>query len=299
LTAARQDAQRNLELAGESAVPRLLTALRSDSQAQRRNAADILGYIASPLATDALLNTLRNDPVPAVRRNAAWALGEIKSSHAINDLLQSSIADRSQSVRGAAADSLARIRTNLALASGVNEQLVGAFAVSPSQNEQVYVAAKRDLLASNDGGRTWTTLSDVLPSQVSALAVHPHNPQELLAGVDAMGIFYSRNGGETWHPVNAGIQWTPGARQAVSAIAIDPVNPQVIYISYGVWLGTGTVDFHPIGLVASYDGGANWQGLTAGSRSEAIAKLAFREGQLYGLAGDRVLTLVTPRIGSE
>ena len=41
------------------------------------NAADLLGYIASPNATAALLTTLRNDTVPAVRRNAAWALASL------------------------------------------------------------------------------------------------------------------------------------------------------------------------------------------------------------------------------
>ncbi len=295
LTQARQEAQRNLEAAGESAVPQLTVALRSDNAAMRRNAADMLGYIASPSATNALLLTLQNDPVPAVRRNAAWALGQIQATSAVNALQQASITDRSQIVRGSAADSLARIRTVLAKTSGVNEQLVGAYAVAPSQANLVYVAAKRDLLISGDNGKEWTKLENVLPSQVSALAVNPNDVQKLYAGVEAMGMYASNDGGKTWHALNTGITMTPGARESISAIAIDPNDANVLYVARGVWMGTGRVEFFPTGLLASRDGGKTWQTLTAGSSAEAIAKLAFRDGQLYALAGDRVLTLVTPR----
>lgn len=299
LTAERQQAQRNLELAGDKAVPQLLTALRSDNASQRRNAADMLGYIASPLATEGLKTALRQDTVPAVRRNAAWALGQIQAASAINDLQQSSITDRSQTVRGSAADSLARIRTSLGLAARVNEQYIGAFASAPSSADLLYVAAKRDLLASKDGGKTWHTLTNALPGQASALAVDPQNAQKLYAGIEAMGMFKSVDGGMTWNAINTGMTITPGARESVSAIAIDPADPQTLYAARGVWIGTGRVDFYPIGLMSSRDGGATWQALTAGASATsgegAIAKLAFRDGQLYGLAGDRVLTLMTPR----
>ncbi|TAH52393.1 MAG: hypothetical protein EYC68_06350 [Chloroflexota bacterium] len=295
LTAERQEAQRNLELAGETAVPQLLVALRSNNVAQRRNAADMLGYIASPLTTDALRNTLRTDPVPAVRRNAAYALGEIHAASAINDLQQAAISDRSQIVRGTAADSLARIRTILAQSAHVNEQFVGAFASASSQSNLVYLAAKRDLKISQDGGKTWQTLANALPSQVSALAVNPNDAQELYAGIEALGMFKSTDGGTTWNAINTGISMTPGARETISAIAIDPNDTNILYVARGVWVGTGQVEFYPVGLFWSRDGGNSWNALSAGTSTQEISKLAFRDGKLFGLAGDRVLTLVTPQ----
>lgn len=295
LTATRQQAQRNLERAGQSAVPQLLVALRSNNSALRRNAADMLGYIASPQATEALANALRNDPVPAVRRNAAYALGEIHEARAINALQQAAVADPSRIVRGTAADSLARVRTILAKAANVNEQHIGAYAAAPSQQDLVYVAAKRDIWASRDGGKTWGTLSNVLPSQVTALTVNPTKAQELYAGTEGMGIFKSIDGGATWMAVNDGIVLTPGAREAITAIAIDPDNANVLYIARGAWVGTSSVQFYPNGLMVSRDGGETWIALNVGSNAEAIAKLAFRDGQLYGLAGDRVLALATPQ----
>lgn len=295
LTAERQNAQRNLEMSGEAAVPSLVVALRSDNPILRRNAADMLGYIASPRATDALRATLKNDPVPAVRRNAAWVLGEIKDMRALSDLQQAAVADRNQLVRATAADSLARMRTILAKSAGVNEQTIGAFTTAPSQSNLVYLTAKRDLLVSRDGGKTWESLTNVLPTQFTALSVNPNNLAQLYAGAEGMGLYKSDNGGQTWYAINNGIELTPGARTATSAIAIDPSNPQVIFIAQGVWLGTGRVQFEPLGLLYSRDGGMTWQALTTGMINEEITRLAFRDGQLYGLAGDRVLTLVTPR----
>lgn len=294
LTSERHAAQHNLELSGEAAVPQLVAALRSNNAVLRRNAADVLGYIASPRATEALIKTLRADPVPAVRRNAAWALGEIQDARALNELQEASVADRSPLVRATAADSLARLRTALALAADVNAQLVGAVAVAPSQSNLVYLAVKRDLLVSQDGGKSWQTLSGVLPSQISALVVHPTRPNELYAGLDGLGIYKSSDGGKTWRASNNGIEPVPGARTTISAIVIDLENPNVLFIARGVWLGTTRVEFHSLGLMMSRDAGVTWSALTTGS-SEQITKLAFREGQLYGLAGDRLLTLVTSR----
>lgn len=299
LTTERQLAQQQIEKAGEAAVPQLLTALRSENSTQRINASDMLGYIASPQATDALRTALHSDTVPAVRRNAAYALGEIKAASTINDLQEAAITDKSEMVRASAADSLARIRTAIALTAKVNNQFVTAFASAPSASEMLYVAAKRDLLTSRDGGKTWGTATNALPSQVSALAVSPSNPQVIYAGAEAMGIFKSTDGGKTWNAVNNGITLTPGAREAISAIAIDPNDSNVIYVAHGVWLGTSQVEFYPMGLVSSRDGGMTWQTLSTGTSAttgeQAIANLAFRDGQLYGLAGNRVMTLVTPR----
>src|SRR5262245_60989467 len=67
LTAQRHTAMRDLENLGEQAVPALMVALRSDSAVLRRNAADMLGFIASPSSVASLQYTLANDPVAPVR----------------------------------------------------------------------------------------------------------------------------------------------------------------------------------------------------------------------------------------
>lgn len=109
LTTKRHVAQRQLEAAGEVAVPALLTAARSQDPVMRRNATEMLGYIISPRAAVTLVELLQSDPVPAVRRNAAWALGEYHDPAYRARLEQAAQSDKSAQVRQAARDSLERL----------------------------------------------------------------------------------------------------------------------------------------------------------------------------------------------
>src|SRR5919202_4824497 len=102
LSPARHDAQQNLEKAGAAAVPSLITALHSSNPTLRRNAAEMLGFIAAPESADALTNALRNDSIPAVRSRAAWSLGELNDVRVLGALEQVSVMDQNLVVRQAA-----------------------------------------------------------------------------------------------------------------------------------------------------------------------------------------------------
>lgn len=205
LTAQRQIAQNQLERAGESAVLPLMVALRSDNPVLRRNAAEMLGYLALPGALQGLQEALAKDAVPQVRRKAAWALGEIMSFAAIADLQRAALSDQDLLVRQTAQDSLARIRTRTALAASVNERELTALAVAPSSTQIVYVAARRDLKISRDGGATWDTLHHALPGLTNVLTVSPTNPLTLYAGGDRVGMYKSVDGGHTWSALNSSL----------------------------------------------------------------------------------------------
>ncbi|MEA3337824.1 MAG: HEAT repeat domain-containing protein [Chloroflexota bacterium] len=77
LTAHRNAAQVALLNLGEKAVPSLVIGLRSRETPVRRNAAELLGFIGSPSAVNALLRVAKQDAEPIVREEAVWALGEI------------------------------------------------------------------------------------------------------------------------------------------------------------------------------------------------------------------------------
>lgn len=111
LTTKRQIAQQQLEAAGEAAVPALVTATHSHDPIVRRNATEMLGYIASPRAAAVLVELLRSDPAPDVRRNAAWALGELRDGTYQTVLEQAAQSDKSRAVRQSAHDSLDRLLT--------------------------------------------------------------------------------------------------------------------------------------------------------------------------------------------
>ena len=99
---------------------------------------------------------------------------------------------------------------------------------------------------SPDGGDTWNRIRAPFPleSQVRALAVHPHNPQIILAGANS-GIYRSEDKGASWErldsPMNTLHVWT---------IAIDPIDPNIIFA------GTS-----PPYLFRSDDGGQSWEKL--------------------------------------
>ncbi|HZQ06199.1 MAG TPA: HEAT repeat domain-containing protein, partial [Anaerolineae bacterium] len=158
LTAARHDAQQQLEEAGEAAVPALLVALRSSNATLRRNAADMLGFIAAPQSIQGLTDALMNDSILDVRRNAAWSLGEINSFVPYAALQHAALFDSSSLVRNSAQDSLARIRSCVALSAGLDEDKLNAFAISPQNSDVVYATSARNLLISKDGGKSWQVL---------------------------------------------------------------------------------------------------------------------------------------------
>jgi len=289
LTAARHDAQRQLEEAGEAAVPALLVALKSNNATLRRNAADMLGFIASPQSINGLTNALMNDPILDVRRNAAWSLGEINSFAPYAALQHAALFDTSSLVRNSAQDSLARVRSRVALAAGIDEGQLNAFAISSQNPDLVYATSARNLLISKDGGKSWQVLSNVLPSLTDVLAVSPANSQELYAGVDSLGMYKSTDGGHTWTARNAGLNVAPGVRWVPTAITIDAAQPQRIVVATGVMLGTSNVEFHPTGLYVSINGGATWTMLQDVTRAEPLTQIGIKDSELYALAGNDVL----------
>lgn len=289
LTASRHTAQQNLEELGEAAVPALSVALRSENPVLRRNAADMLGFIASPLALTSLKNTLKTDPVPNVRSNAAYALGEIDSFAAVTDLQHAALFDGSNLVRQSAQDSLARIHTRAALATGIPETEINGFAVAPQNANLIYLTTRRDIVLSQDGGKTWRTYPNALPSVSSTLSISPADSQVLYAGIDSAGMYKSTDGGRTWNVMSNGLPIMPGARFVVTAITVDPTEPQRVMIAAGALLGTSNVEFYPTGIMVSNNGGQDWMKLQDNATQDAVTQLGIRANQLYALAGSRVV----------
>jgi photosystem II stability/assembly factor-like uncharacterized protein len=106
------------------------------------------------------------------------------------------------------------------------------------------------ILRSRDGSQTWEQpVSELSGYRVLALAVHPDNPNILLAGVwigsnDGLGIYRSADSGNSWRAVNG---LTEHEELKVPDITFDPANPQIVYAAtHG-------------GLRVSFDGGVSWQ----------------------------------------
>ncbi len=290
LTPARHLAQQHLEAAGPAAVDPLIAALQSPSATLRRNSAEMLGFVASPRALDALNGVMATDPVPTVRSRAAWALGELNDVRAVSALERASVLDSNLQVRQEALGSLRALLSHLALAAGKNERLVSAFAVAPGQPDVVYLAEFNQLSISRDGGKTWNMLAGTTPSRVVALAVSPVSPDVIYAGTESMGLYKSTDGGATWFAMNQGLGFEPGVRLSVTAIAVDPQNPDNAFVARGAWAGTSHASFLPLGVVQSLDKGQTWKSVDLGT-NQAISRLVIVNHKLYALSGDRLVLL--------
>jgi photosystem II stability/assembly factor-like uncharacterized protein len=97
---------------------------------------------------------------------------------------------------------------------------------------------------------------------ITALAIDPQTPDTLYAGTKLGGVFKSVDGGNNWHPMNAGgltdvctRSTTPYSTDKfcfyVTALAIDPLTPTTLYA--GTWSR---------GLFKSTNGGATWSAIS-------------------------------------
>ena len=113
-----------------------------------------------------------------------------------------------------------------------------------------YDATNRVLRASSDGGRSWSSLSELLALDITA---EPSNPAKVLATVPG-GVAASVDGGRSFNA---------------------PTGPQLVYLS---WAADGVV--YGIGLdgalFASTDRGMSWQqrGTAPGGRPQALTAIS-------------------------
>jgi hypothetical protein len=103
---------------------------------------------------------------------------------------------------------------------------------------------------------SWTAIGpDNVGGRVRAILTDPADPNHLLAGSVAGGIWKSVNGGTSWTPVNDFM-----ANVAISTLVRDPSNPQRIYAGTGE--GFYNYDYiRGYGAFVSTDGGTNWSQL--------------------------------------
>ncbi|MDW8075585.1 MAG: T9SS type A sorting domain-containing protein [Bacteroidota bacterium] len=86
--------------------------------------------------------------------------------------------------------------------------------------------------------------------RINYIAFHPTNSNLIFAGSPSGGLWKSTDNGTTWTS-NTDTLATLG----VSAIAIDPTNPQIIYIGTG---DRDARDTYGVGILKSTDGGVTW-----------------------------------------
>jgi photosystem II stability/assembly factor-like uncharacterized protein len=154
-------------------------------------------------------------------------------------------------------------------------QSIGSLAVSPSNPSTVWagtgeahirshISIGAGIFKSVDAGKTWTLMGLEKTGRIGRLAVHPTNPNLVLACAlghaygpqQERGVFRTTDGGVTWTRVLFVDENT-----GCSDVAMNPADPNVVYA--GMW----QLEIHTWGrtsggpgggLFKSTDGGATW-----------------------------------------
>lgn len=102
------------------------------------------------------------------------------------------------------------------------------------------IAAGRELIASNNDGRSWTALAS--PGRVLTLATHRDRPGLVVVGLAEGGVAVSTNGGQSWRTGTVGL---PAGE--VGAVSVAARDPDLIYAA-----------IRGDGLYKSEDAGESW-----------------------------------------
>jgi photosystem II stability/assembly factor-like uncharacterized protein len=188
---------------------------------------------------------------------------------------------------------------------------IGAIAVAPSDGNVIYVGMGEHAIRgqsstygdgvykSTDQGRTWRNVGLSATRQISAVRVHPQNPDVVYVagqgdrwkGTADRGVYRSTDGGRTWSQLLKGDNPTTGP----SDLAMDPTNPRILYAA--MWDhqrvpwnvrsgGPGS------GIYKSTDGGDTWTRL-----SEGLPKLMGKIGVAVSATPDRLYAIVEAENG--
>ena len=132
-------------------------------------------------------------------------------------------------------------------AAHVNSVVVGP-------DSRVYALTGHGLFVTD--GSAWQKLS--LPELVASLAVAPDDPQTLYAGCVSTGAYRTTDGGQTWEPINNGLEMTPGAALRVTALAVDEQDSDHVVAATAYGVGEFAVQLVPWGIYESHDAGHSW-----------------------------------------
>ncbi|WP_396214552.1 WD40/YVTN/BNR-like repeat-containing protein [Gemmatimonas sp.] len=189
---------------------------------------------------------------------------------------------------------------------------IGAIAVAPSDENVMYVGSGEHAIRgqsstygdgmykSTDQGRTWTRTGLESSRQISAVRVHPTNPDLVYVAVQGdrwkgtsdRGVYRTTDGGKTWTQLLKGQNATSGA----SDLSMDPTNPRILYAAFWdhqrmPWTVRSGGDGS--GMWKSTDGGDTWKRLTDG-----LPKLMGKIGVSVSPANpDRVYAIVEAEAG--
>jgi photosystem II stability/assembly factor-like uncharacterized protein len=164
-------------------------------------------------------------------------------------------------------------RVGYELVGGVSLYNAQIKSVVVSSNSRVYALTNRGLFVTKGG--TWQQL-EAVPEALVSLAVAPSNPQVLYVGSASSGAYRSRDGGQTWESISAGLGLAPGAALRITALTVAEQDSQHLVVATAYGLGSHLA---AAGIYESKDAGQQWVKLA--NLDELVTHLTFNKGAIY------------------
>lgn len=136
----------------------------------------------------------------------------------------------------------------------------GVMTMDPNDHLRLYYGTDRVFRTLDGCATAWTTVSQVLSGEVSAIAVAPSDSNRVYAGTTGGHVYRSDDGGNTstWTDQSSGLPSRP-----VSGTWVDPGNRDKIVISLGGTLPTGFPGAPSTQSVyLSINGGSSWTNMS-------------------------------------
>jgi photosystem II stability/assembly factor-like uncharacterized protein len=155
--------------------------------------------------------------------------------------------------------------------ASINSLALAGSQIIYAGTSETYPGSGIGVLRSLDDGATWQVLGSAHFSRrvVSAIVPDPSNPADTVyvaigeLGTLTQGLVSNRG---VWKTTDGGASWTNTtlsvipATESVTALVMDPSNPQRLYAAVGEAKGNAT-DLTPNGVYRTDDGGATWSKL--------------------------------------
>jgi hypothetical protein len=130
-------------------------------------------------------------------------------------------------------------------------------------------------------GLAWRTVEN-LGSTPTALTLTNNT---VYVGTMDRGLLKSRDG-VSWMLANNGLGLLPGTRLAVTALSVDPQQPDVLYVATSYLYGTTSAHQSPVGVAMSNDSAASWSPLHRDEQTAITGLLPVSglEGAVYAVS---------------
>jgi photosystem II stability/assembly factor-like uncharacterized protein len=143
-----------------------------------------------------------------------------------------------------------------------------------------------NLYRAENYGLAWVAVGN-LQSTPTAVAIANTDPAQVYVGTMDRGLLVSNDGRE-WTTANNGLNFVPGSRLMVKDLAIDPAQPEVMYVATSYLYGTSEIHEAPAGVALSTDGAQAWSPINEAANL-AVAELlpvSGLTGGVYALTSD-------------